>query len=430
MNIVKLLFMGAFILFILLILRKNNGMGSMYNGIMIGGLVYYGVVPLVMNLCKENIVQRSNSFLYKSTSEYFEAYFIIIVFFSVFFVSYNGFVRKKEITCMHQIEKKFNKYLKKTGYICLILGGGSLVLFFAALGGVSSALAISERARSFSTALTDFMPYYASLLVVPARLVTVAPFCFWCLHYSYNGKYKAHIIISFVLTLLFYLFNAGRAQILAMALCIVVPIMLNMKLRHAWRYIIVIGFTSLPLLDVLDELFVYMQTGTFELGEIDYLSYISQFSFPINNVFHAFEIGDTYGYRLGQDFITCILDFIPGLSFEPSYIPTSIFYGGDTWKITGGTPNDLITLSILEFHMLGVIIVPLVLGKISKFVDEFIRTCSDIRISRVCATVVAVYSFLLIQSADPVAIFRAFILWMFPLVMYLSRTRVKKGGKI
>lgn len=429
MNTVKLLFIGVFILFIFLILRKNNGMGSMYNGILIGGLVYYGVVPLVMELCKEKLVLKSNSFLYKSENEYFEIYFIIIIFFFVFFASYNSCVKKRNYLYAPN-RKKFTKYLKWCGYICLILGGSSLVLFFVALGGVSSALAIAERARSFSTALTDYMPYYASLLIVPARLVTVAPFCFWCLYYLNDGKFKLHVIIAFILSTLFYLFNAGRAQILAMILCIIVPIMLNMKLRHAWRYVIVIGFASLPLLDVLDELFVFMQTGTFKLDEIDYLSYISQFSLPINNVFHAFEIGDTYGYRFGQDFITCILDFVPGLSFEPSYVPTSIFYGGDTWKTTGGTPNDLITLSILEFHILGVIIVPLVLGKISKFVDEFIHTCSDIRISRVCATVIAVYSFLLIQSADPVAIVRAFILWMFPLVMYLSRTRVKKGGGI
>lgn len=423
---IKWLCIGVFMVFILLIMRKNKGMGSMYNGILIGGLLYYGVVPLIMELNKKSVAVKSNSFLYKDADEYAITYFMIMLFFFVFFISNNGYTYKRNYRYAPN-EIKFGKYLKGFGYFCLIFGGGSLILFFGFLGGLSSALSIAERARSFSTSLTDFMPYYASLLVIPARLVTVAPFCFWCLRYLEGRKYRPHVVISFILSALFYLFNAGRAQILAMILCIVVPLMLNLKIRHAWRYIIIIGVLSLPLLDVLDQLFVYMQKGTFSLGTVNYLSYIKQFSYPINNVFHAFEIGDAYGYRFGQDFVTTILDFVPGLSFEPSYIPTSTFYGGETWRITGGTPNDLITLSILEFHIVGVIIVPWILGKISKFVDEFTRGCPDIRISRICSTMVAVYSFLMIQSADPSAVFRGFILWMIPLIMFLSRAKVENG---
>ncbi len=402
----------------------------MHNGILIGGLVFYGVVPLVMELNKDDFIGRKNYFD-MGVEKYVLTYFIITLFFTIFYFSNHSSFRKKSFVYAPS-ENKFNKNLKRFGYFCLFVGGVSLILFFGALGGLSSALAIAERARSFSTSLTDFMPYYASLLVVPARLITVAPFCFWILMYysDKQGKkeYKFHVVISFVLSALFYLFNAGRAQILAMLLCLVVPIMLNMRVKHAWRYIIIVAIMSLPMLDVLDQLFIYMQNGTFELGETTYLSYISQFSVPIKNVFYSFEIGNTYGYRYGLDFVTSILDLVPGLNFEPSYLPTSEFYGGAGWKITGGTPNDLITLSILEFHVLGIIIIPFILGKASKFLDEFIRNCADIRVSRVLATVFSVYSFLLIQSADPVAVFRAFILWMIPLIMIMSKCKTIQIG--
>ncbi len=416
-----------FILALYCMLRKNNGMGSMYNGVLIGGLVFYGVVPLVTEIYKESMVTKSNHYTYMATDEYLLTYFLLIMFFLVFFVSNHGYIKKRNFVYAPN-DIKLRVYMKKVGYSCLFLGGGSLLLFFASLGGLSSALAIAERARSFSSSLTDYMPYYASLLVVPARLVTVAPYCFWVLHYlsEKNYKYKLYVIVSWTLCALFYLFNAGRAQILAMTLCIIVPVMLNMKIKHAWWYIIFLGVLSLPLLDVLDQLFVYMQQGTFELKVVNYLSYIKQFSYPINNVFHSLEIVNTYGCRYGKDFITSILDLFPGLNFEPSYVPTCEFFVGYNWRNIGGIPNDLVTMSVLEFHVLGIVIVPFVLGKLSKFVDEFVSGCSDIRISRVLATVMAVYSFLMIQSADPTALFRGFILWLIPLVMILSKAKVQK----
>lgn len=397
----------------------------MYNGILIGGLVYYGIVPLINELNKDILTNRANSYIYMDTDKYVTVYFGIIVFFLVFFISNNGYIHKKSFVYVPD-DQKLTVFMKNLGNFCLIVGGCSLVLFFAALGGLSAALRIAEQARSFSTSLTDFMPYYASLLVIPARLVTVAPFCYWTLIYlsgNNSNNYKICLVVSFVFSFLFYLFNAGRAPILAMVLCIVVPIMLNMNIKHAWIYIIIAGIIALPILDVLDQFFVYMQTGIFKLGEFNYASYIRQLSYPINNVFHAFDIGNIYGYRWGKDFITGILDIIPGLNFELSYVPTSQYYGGVNWKYTGGTPNDIITLSVLEFNILGYIIVPLVLGKTAKFVDEFVRGFSDIRICRVLATFFSVNSFLLISNADPAAVFRGFILWLIPLAMLMTRNK-------
>lgn len=413
----------VFIVIVLCMLHKNKGNGSMYNGLLLGALIYYGIAPLIMEIYKEEFIGK-RSYLLMDTERYVSTYLIITVFFIIFYISNHSCLQKKDFVYAPN-PNKFQKYLKEFGYFCLFVGGISLVLFFGALGGISSALAIAERARSFATELTDFMPYYASLLVIPARLVTIAPFCFWILTYlsEEKRKYKILTIISWVLTWLFLLFNAGRSHMIAMVLCVLVPFMLNRKIKHAWGYIFIAGVLSLPLLDVMDQLFVYWQQGVFELGEINYFDYISEFSHSISNVFYSFEIGNTYGYRLGKDFITCVIDFLPGVSFEPSYVPTSEFYGGTMWMITGGTPNDIITLSILEFHIFGIIIVPFALGKIIKFIDEFIKNCSDIRVSRVLTTVLAIYAFLLVSSADPSAVLRIFILWMIPLIMILSKER-------
>ena len=75
------------------------------------------------------------------------------------------------------------------------------------------------------------------------------------------------------------------------------------------------------------------------------------------------------------------------------------------------------------------IIIPLVLGKISKLTDEILFSFNDKRIARVLSTVIAVYSFLMVSNADPYSIFRAFILWMIVLVVLVSKTKkpLKRG---
>lgn len=425
----KYVFIITFIVVMLFILRQNKKVVGMYSGIIFSGTLYYGIVPLLIQIFGNEMNISSIYFVYKGTYDYIFSYLSLIIFFVVFYISSKLDVVKRDYIIIADKNKSV-KYLNKFGIFCLLIGGVSLLGFFAALGGISSALQIAEKARSFSTSLDDFMPYYASLLVVPARLVTVAPYCFWSLLYLQEDKKektRVYLIISYVLTVMFYLFNAGRAQIIMLILCIIIPIFFNRGITHPWRCIIIIGCLSLSLLDVMDALFVYMQTGEFVLKETNYLDYLKQFAYPINNVFHAFNIGNIFGYRLGKDYFTVFLDLVPGLSFEPSYVVTSQYFSGEKWRILGGTPNDLVTISILEFHVLGLIIVPFVLGKIAKFVDEFVCGYGDIRVKRVLSTVLAVNSYLLVSSADPIAVFRGFIMWMLPLIFVLSKYKQKRG---
>ena len=428
-NAVKIFCIIIFIIIAGVMLHKTRGTGSMYNGILVGGLVYYGVVPFFNEINKDEIFKSDNYYVNMGTGKYVVTYLMIIVFFFFFFLSNNSSLKRRKYINVPD-EKRLYKFLKFVAYYCFIVGGASLFMFFGALGGISQALEISEKARSFATSLTDYMPYYASLLIIPARLIMVAPYCFWALSYLTERKkrrYRILTVTSFVFAVLFCLFNAGRAPLLAMILCIVIPVMLNKRIKHTWLLIMLIGVAAMPLLDVLDQLFVYWQSGEFELEETNYFSYLSQFSYPINNVFHAFDIGNEYGYRYGKDFITCILDMLPGFTFEPSYEGTSEYMAGPRWRVAGGTPNDIITLALLEFHVLGLLIMPLVLGKISRFVDEFTGGCRDKRTGRVLSTVITVNSFLMVGNADPVAIFRAFTLWIIPMVMVLSTSKIRNN---
>lgn len=425
----KFAFIISFICFAIILLNKKSTIAGMYQGIIFGGLLYYGIVPFILERFPEISNYGSTYYVQtRNTYEYLHVYLCIFVFYLIYCLSYRiNFTQRK--TIYKAKNDLLIKYLRMMGLLCFYVGGVSLVGFFGALGGLSNALAIAEKARSFNTALTDFMPYRASLLVVPARLITVAPFCFWSLKYLMTEErdrrsQNKYMVISFALAALFYMFNAGRAQIAMILLCVFVPILKNRGIKCVWPWLILICCVSLPTLDILDNLFVYLQTGEFNEIQIDYFSYVKQFRYPVNNMFNAFDIGKKYGFRWGQDFVTAILDLVPGLSFEPSYVPTSKYLVGADWTILGGIPNDIITFSILQFHVCGLIIIPFILGKITRAIDEIMEGIENQRVRTILSTLLAVNSYLLIASADFVAIFRAFIMLVIPFAIYKSRMSI------
>ncbi len=420
-----------FIFFCLIARRKKKFVG-IFEGIIFGGLLYYGIIPFIIELFPHEI--RYNRYFYVLTEgigEYFTSYICIFVFFATFILSYksSSSSRKKVYSIETSLDTdRLKTNLYRMGLFCFYVGGISLILFFVALGGISNALSLGETVRGFQTDLADYMSYTTSLLVIPARLVTVAPFCLWgYLCFAQGGikqlSIKLYILISFILSLFYYLFNAGRAPLVAFMLCIFVPILNSKGKRHIWKFLILLGCICLPLLDIMDALFVYLQRGSFGKLDFNYFSYVSQFRAPINNVFYAFDIGNTYGYRWGSDFITVFLDFLPGIFFEPSYIPTSEFLGGVNWKSTGGVPNDIVTFSILQFHIFGLVLIPFVLGHLAKRIDGLIESIDNAKASVVFSTVLAVNSFLLVGNSDFVAIVRAFTLILIPATIMLSCKR-------
>jgi len=426
-----------FILFCLICKRKKKYVG-IFEGVIFGGLVYYGIIPFIIE-CFPNEISYNRYFyvLTEGLGEYIISYLSIFVFFGIFVLSYKYVIVAPKKS--YYIEPTWNYErlvitLYRVGQFCLYIGGVSLIMFFIALGGLSNALSLGETIRGFQTDLADYMSYSASLLIIPARLITIAPFCFWgYLYLVPTGmkrlRLKLYILISFILSLLYYLFNAGRAPLIAFLLCIFVPILNGKGKKHIWKFLILLGCLALPLLDVMDSLFVYMQKGVFEEINADYFSYVSQFRAPINNVFYAFDIGNTYGYRWGSDFITVFLDFLPGLYFEPSYIPTSEFLGGVNWRASGGVPNDLVTFSILEFHVFGLVIAPFVLGLLAKRIDKLIEHLTISKVAVILSTVLAVNSFLLVGNADFVALARSFTLIIIPgIILFSSKKRIMKNG--
>lgn len=359
--------------------NKQNGIVSAYSGVLFSLILYFGFVPLIILNMKK--IDKNNGYaqmIFSSNlKDFFVAIFAVILFLATFTFIYHLYNKKTIYNKYFFDLKRWLLACKLVTWITFIIGIITLMIYIRAFGGVGSLLSKAEYLRSFATSGTSIVSYVASLLVIPARLITVTPIAVLSIinnKTKFRIVYKIIFIISLVFTIIFYLANAGRTSIIILILMFGIPLLQRFT-KYPWRVAIVLGCIALPFLGILDALFLYMQNGEWNYVFEDLSSYITQFSYPWSNVLSMGKIVDIFGFRWGQDYITGVLNIIPGINFSTSYEPTSFFYGGSNWKITGGTPNDIITFSYMQLGYIGVIVTAtlfgIIIGKIDRSLGQF-----------------------------------------------------------
>lgn len=360
-NVDKILLLILFTVLGLIILgifyAKKNKKKFMpaYSGIMFGILLYYIIEPIIIianidkmiDLESEMGIWGNNTItgLMVNQPLYYYIYallmiLIVIVFFNVFYsVKYKAKVEKS-----HEIvlQDKFYKIIIIITYIFFIIGTISLIIFFKSFGSIKNALNYAEYFRSFSNDLSNMIGTN-SIFIISAKVITVVPFLsLLIINDKKNIKNKENIVfiksifvISNILSILYFLFNAGRAPIIVFALCYLY-MFLKKRIKKTWTIIIFLGIILLPILDVLDKVFIYFAKGNIEFDfSYNYLKYIYQFMYPFRNILNLLPMQSLYGINWGKDFIISFLDILPGINFQPSYLNTSIYVNGVNWKILG-----------------------------------------------------------------------------------------------
>lgn len=396
------------ILFSVLLLRnvniRNGNVVGSGAGIIFAVVFYYMIIPLIIIWFGYEIdYWRINDVLDSDFEQIFRAVVAVWSFLFVFKVSY---FRYNNLRFSVFSEDKWLILCKRLVWFTFIVGGISFIIYISAFGGILNLLLYSEYLRSFSTSGASVVSYAASIMVIPARLIIVTPIL--CLSLiekkgTSNIIYKFLWLISFVLALLFMLANAGRTLIILMLIIYLFPFLKKIS-RRPWTLLVICGCVSLPLLSILDNLFVYLSGGDWNYSSMKTIEYLPQFSYPICNVLNMQQIVDHSHFRWGQDFFTAFINLIPGVDFEASYVPTSSYYGGTDWKMTGGTPNDVITFGYLEFGILGVILMAYLLGCISGKIDAYIRQLGNSYALQVVTTSLIVNMFAYIVNSDIVSL--------------------------
>lgn len=405
-----------------------------FNGIRFSMFLYYIIVPLILMIFIKDFISYENKcgmwcndsinkhILNKNTLEILYSAIYIGVSFIIFWFVYN------KCRGSFKTGEKNNKSIKNFSifnYATLIIGGISFIIFIIAMGGIVEMLKKGEYYRSFSNSLVADIGLFA-IFIVPARLVTVTPFL--SIYLLDNDKankktYMITLIVSFALSTLFYLYNAGRAPIILFGLSIFYMILKKYS-KKPWQIIITLAIIGLPLLDVADSIFNSLLTGSKIKVTFNYVKYLYQFIYPFRNVLNVRNINLKYGYRFGLDYITSFLDLLPKVSFPASYENTSLYINGTNWAVLGGIPNDFVTFANLQLGILGNCILSIILGYITAILDMKFSAMKEGYSKNLLNAVLTLYTFSLIISFD----FCTFIRGNFILIIisYLVLTFCKK----
>ena len=426
---------GIYLIFNLRKKNKKNNFVGCYAGITFGILLYYCIIPIIVILNTEQIINQfpqEEKFITGRTNwELIFPAILVLVGFFIFNCAYNQSNKKNTKDIIEFNDQRFIFILKLVGFFTLIIGGISLIIYFGAFGGIKNAFSYAEIFRSFSTDKTNYISGTYVILIVPARLVTVAPFAFYLLLKEKQVKnkfiFKICFVISTILAIMYYIFNAGRAPLICFILSFALVYVYKF-IKKPWKLIIVIAIFSLPLLDILDSFSLYLQLGNWRKINIGYMNYIYQFMYPFENIINMENITDIFGFRYGQDFITSIIAMIPGINFSASYENTSLFFGGINWKITGGTPNDLLTFSYIEFGIIGIPLIFGILGYMLGKVDNVLKIIPEKTTKILLASAMAIHLFTFVPSADFISFIRGgfIIIFLGIIILYSYRRKERE----
>ncbi len=427
-----LLFTSIYLLKII----KTKKYTPAHNGFIVALLIYYLIIPILV-LCNIDTLHILELSAGKYGSDTFQRFIIngswknfiysilMIVFTICFFICFYkiGYRKNKDIGYKHDSNKTYT-IVKRLMYITFFVGMISLILFLISLGGIKQALTYAEKMRNMSNSLVEVVGN-AALLKIIARLITITPFLAIYLINEKKEKtllFKIILVTSLIFSVLFYLYNAGRAPIIMFFVCFLYYIM-SRKIKKTWSIIILIGIVSLPLLDVLDSIFVYLNTGILEIKQTNYTNYIYQFSVPYKNTLILSDLNEMYGIRWGKDFITAFLDLLPGVNFDYPYSDLSLFVKGTEWKNLGGIPTDFITFAHMQFSFIGVIVFSSIMGYLSQKIDYKLSLFNDEKKKYLFGGALTIYFFSIISSFDIASLIRGQIILIFVIYIIIKSSK-------
>ena len=397
-------------------LLRRNGFPGAYNGILVGCILYYVFIPLIFILFKDYYLEQAGDWRYSQILKFlyepnvqFGDIMLAIGGLVIGFIGFNfgyrvkrRYIGKSEFYSRTFIlDGKFIIVVRRIAYVTLAIGGISILLYINAFGGLASALQLAEVLRQHYSTLADYgISGIYSYFLMLSGVLNVTPLLFYMAWKNERRKSdKYWCIISFLLAVMYLLINSGKSAILRLAIIIFYMILHENKVKHKWVWFAVVVIFGLPIMDVLDVIFVQGDVRE-AIENFNYLYLAREFAVPTELNYNMNDIVNQYGYLYFQNLITDFLNILPGLHFESSFTNTSEFMRGSNWMNLGGTPNDLLTYGFLQMRYVGVIIIWMLWGMISGWIDNMIEKIQDNRGQHMIAIIACMNMFSVITCAD------------------------------
>lgn len=255
------------------------------------------------------------------------------------------------------------------GIVFLIIGGVALFEISFELGGFERMMSLGSTIRGYRTNNEDYLSSIGAICKTLSVFVTGSFFCF----YASSPKHRRHrlyVIVSLILSVIYMLFNAGRAPIILFFACVMFAIIKEWGKKVEWMVVlgmIFLFFVSSSLEVVLNNI----SHGLPIFYNIEYsfsdnlLATISNLTYSYANVLELPNMIAKSGYQYGLDYIFWFSEIIPKrlLGFFWNLFPArtlvttkvSQYYIQSGLSI-GGTPADFITYGWFQGSFIGLII--------------------------------------------------------------------------
>lgn len=340
--------------------------------------LYYNFIPIILKITELNKYNfiTGKTLIYINEESFVKKTIVVMIGYLIFLI-FNRFVFEKNLVLNirknYELRLKNNyKYIICVAHITFILGSMSFFIIALSVGGINQLIKLGENMRIYGQDLGNFIPRNLLPLRTLMPVIFTSTFVYG-LTYSIkkNVINKILYIISIIISILYLIFNSGRAPIFFFVLPFII-FYIYKKFKKPVLILAGILIFIIPLLLFMDRLFLYIGYGEWRGGDINYLNYfVEQFGFPYINFLNSNKIVDIYSLRYGIDLFTWIINIIPvsllsivGMWKVPvsSDLITGYYSIFSDGPMLGGIPADILTTGYIQYKFLGVLFIMALTG--------------------------------------------------------------------
>lgn len=395
------IYIAVFLLIYIYVKRiiSNNGFNGLSMFILTFSLFYF-LVPFVQTYFKP---YRDDTSLFTrllnqmSDEEIFLNLLISILCLLIIILGYNLRFKTKSnkehvnINNKRKVLEKDVLYKKVTRItdVIFLVSVTSIVLLIIEVGSLKTYLSLGALTRGLDKDPTDYIrPSYLQLVTF-STIVLVTPYLYVYLYRVKKSKVMVlKVIVSLFFSILFLLYNQGRAPLIIFFL----PFLFTARKRSKKGFLglgVLFGI-GLFLLNYLDRIFQYLAYGYYTVGtKVNFITeFLSEFSYSFANFSLRNELVDYAGYRYMYDYFIWPFTMIPssllkliGINKESivgvSTINTEAYGVFSGVQASGGIPVDLLTFNYYQLGYLTLIPMCFFIGRILKKLDRIFYFFKD-----------------------------------------------------
>lgn len=314
-------------------------------------------------------------------------FLLLVLFNSVKFTFNRGKDRKKSYQFREYIDvNQLNKKLFCLGLLFTAIGTFCILELAFELGGIKSMLGLASTIRGYRIDNAEYISPIGAMCKTMSIFSTGGFFCI----YASRKREKRHwffLIFSFSISVLYLLFNAGRAPMLLFFGCIVFAVFRERRIKILWMVIVaflLIVFSSSTIEVVMRNISIGMpmfNNVQYSLSE-NVLATMADFAYPYANVLSLSELTTMYGYNYSLDYFTWIFEILPSRMFsmfrigipQITLVTTKVSrYYIDSGLSLGGTPADFITYGWFQGCVVGLTINCLIYSILLRKIDDILE---------------------------------------------------------